>query len=708
MGDSTQNTWEKYPAALPEDSILAGQYIIQDVLGQGGFGITYLAEDCQLKAKVAIKEFFPESIIMRQSGVPHVTVYSGGKLENFNYGLRCFLDEARVLAQFQGNPNIVGVRSYFEENNTAYFVMDYIEGVDLKTYIQRHGGKLGWVKTWDIMRQVMDALIEVHRRGIIHRDVTPDNILITGDRTVKLLDFGAARYSFGDRSQSLDVVLKAGYAPKEQYTRRGKQGPYTDVYSVAACFYTALCGYLPPESLDRMDKDELVPLSARGVQLPKNAEKAIMKGLEVQSEKRFQSMDEFRSAIIEGKTDDTGKWKQFLKKYRAVLAGVAAVIAVIAVVASFRGDKPEPKDGGGAAAEEMGENTARNNREEGAVPDLNLAEAEEFVPEQEKNTAEQDREEEKQCVDFWQARLDALCRNELENYVDQGFGTVKGVSDEREGVIEDWMNSLLASYAGDDFSEYTSLIKECFLNMLSKAQYMVKSAEKQEDGSYLVAVTYTQMQFFDSWKEIYDRTITGMVSAWEDDRETIIDSEELENALLLFMGLSMEEALEDVKYAQLDEKLVRVKKSGDIFVIEDDEIGDMEELLADFFDFRNSDNVGAFVYDDMSFIGIWEIWEDERVDGNGLGVWSDGDKYLGRTVDGWPHGDGFYSWADDGGWYLGEFKDGQMSGYGIRVYEDGDQYEGEWKDSQRNGYGTYTFADGREDEGNWEDNEFIG
>lgn len=365
MNDNEQKAWEKYPAALPKGTILAGQYVIKEVLGEGGFGITYLAEDYKLKINVAVKEFFPDSMVMRQSGNLQVTSYTDGRFENFQYGMQSFLDEARVLAKFQGNSNIVGVRSYFEENGTAYFVMDYVEGTDFKTYIKEHGGKVSWEEAWNILSKVMKALDLVHREGVIHRDVTPDNILISKEQVVKLLDFGAARYSLGDRSQSLDVVLKAGYAPKEQYLRRGRQGPYTDVYSVAACFYASLCGCLPPESLERMDKDTLVPLSTRGIHLPEGVEEAILKGLEVRAEDRYQTMQEFSQAILdalyqgggqshdipketkipEGKrvteTLKTGQQRgyieeqranSFVKKFRVPLAAFAAVIAIFVLL----------------------------------------------------------------------------------------------------------------------------------------------------------------------------------------------------------------------------------------------------------------------------------------------------------------------------------------------------------------------------------------
>ena len=226
---------KKYPVALRAGTVLNDRYIVGRVLGQGGFGITYLAWDTQLEAKVAIKEFMPNEIATRIGTTVSVAVES--RSEDFTYGSERFQEEARTLAKFIGNPNIAAVTSYFDENDTSYFVMDYIEGISFKTYIANHGGKVSVEDTLNVMIPVLRALTAVHQEGFIHRDVTPDNIYITKDGMVKLLDFGSARYSIGDKSKSLDVILKVGYAPKEQYIRRSRQGPYTDVYSCAACFY---------------------------------------------------------------------------------------------------------------------------------------------------------------------------------------------------------------------------------------------------------------------------------------------------------------------------------------------------------------------------------------------------------------------------------------------------------------------------------------
>ena len=296
---------DKYPLALPENTVLAGQYIIQKPLGQGGFGITYKAIDRKTGNSVAIKEYFPESMATRLPGKTDVTTYSGDRGENFIYGKQCFVQEAETLAQFIGNDNIVRIFSYFEEYGTAYFVMDYIEGTPLDEYVKIHGGKLPFGEAADILVPVMDALEAVHNKGIVHRDVSPDNIYITRDGKVKLIDFGAARQSLGDKSQSLDVILKHGFAPKEQYMRRGKQGPFTDIYALGATFYYVLTGKRPPDALERADEDEIILPSTFGVKISRDAEEAILIALNVQPQDRFQSMAAFKNAMLSVRSEES-------------------------------------------------------------------------------------------------------------------------------------------------------------------------------------------------------------------------------------------------------------------------------------------------------------------------------------------------------------------------------------------------------------------
>lgn len=289
----------RFPHALPHGTVLGGRFITGRVLGQGGFGITYIAQDHQTGGRAAIKEFFPDTMVSRgaaNSAVP----FTGQRGDDFTYGKAAFLSEAETLAQFNENPNIVHVYSYFEENGTAYFAMEYVEGASFQEYINRSGGRVSWADAERILFPVMDALAAVHARGLIHRDVKPDNIMIASDGStaVKLLDFGSARYSLGEKSRSLDVVLTHGFSPKEQYSRHGRQGPYTDVYALAATFYYAVTGHKPPDSIDRMERDDLVMPTSLGAQLSLQQEDAILRGLAVQPEDRWQSIAEFRAALI--------------------------------------------------------------------------------------------------------------------------------------------------------------------------------------------------------------------------------------------------------------------------------------------------------------------------------------------------------------------------------------------------------------------------
>ena len=391
--DLSENV-KKYPVALEAGTVLNGRYIVGRVLGQGGFGITYLAYDQSLKARVAVKEYMPNDMAARVGTTVSVAMKS--RAEDFTYGLERFNEEARTLAKFMGQPGIAGVTDYFDENGTSYFVMDYIEGISFKTYIANQGGKVSVEEALDVMIPVLRALTAVHAEGFIHRDVTPDNIYITKDGNVKLLDFGSARYSLGDKSKSQDVILKVGYAPKEQYTRRGRQGPYTDVYSCAACLYAAITGYLPPESLERLDKDTLVPPSQAGVEIPLYLERAILKGLAVQPEDRFRTAGEFLEAlesqeVVElpggpgkGQEADSGSQgqpgqqargsqakpkKSPLTKIAAAAAAAAVAFAAVALVVSR--NPPAGAGGEGGSGQDIA--VQEDTQPEAPVPTVTIA-----------------------------------------------------------------------------------------------------------------------------------------------------------------------------------------------------------------------------------------------------------------------------------------------------------------------------------------------
>lgn len=285
---------------LPPGTILAEKYLIGTVLGQGGFGITYLAWDTNLNIKLAIKEYFPSGMLSRVPGQTNVEANSFEGKEQFIYGLDRFLSEAKTLAQFFEHPNIVTVRDFFRANDTAYMVMNYVNGITLGEYLRQSGGRLPYEKAAVIMMPLLDALKEVHRSGYLHRDISPDNIFIDTKGRVTLIDFGAARQEMQQKSRDLSVIMKVGYSPEEQYRSKGIQGPWTDIYAAAATFYRLLTGEVPPESIDRVAEDTLVLPSELGIEINPPMEMALQKALAVRSQDRYQSIDEFQSALLDG------------------------------------------------------------------------------------------------------------------------------------------------------------------------------------------------------------------------------------------------------------------------------------------------------------------------------------------------------------------------------------------------------------------------
>ncbi len=285
------------PFQLTPRSVLNDQYLVGRPLGAGGFAITYLGWDIRLARRIAIKEYMPSGMASRSVDTSQVVPHSGPSRDDFNYGLEHFLDEARMVAQFEGHPGIISVTNFFPAHGTAYLVMEYLEGKTLKEYLKEHGGRLGFNESLEIMTPVMDALREVHRVNVLHRDISPDNIYVTNSGQIKLLDFGAARQALRDRSQRLSVILKVGYAPEEQYRSTGKQGPWTDVYAIGATFYHLLTGSIPPPSIDRLAEDTIQLPSAVGSDIPPGAEKALMTALSVKAAQRYETIQDFQAAI---------------------------------------------------------------------------------------------------------------------------------------------------------------------------------------------------------------------------------------------------------------------------------------------------------------------------------------------------------------------------------------------------------------------------
>ena len=285
---------------LRKGTRLIGRYTIEGVLGQGGFGITYLGMDELHEKPVAIKEFFPQGIVTRNIQYQDtVTVTFVGEKDNYEKGKERFLKEARTMAKFSKDEGIVKALDFFEINNTAYIVMEYLEGVTLKQYL-RENKRIDAEDLVELLVPLIEALDEIHSQGLIHRDISPDNIMVLPDGRIKLMDFGAARdyTEFGEKS--LSIVLKPGYAPPEQYQTHGVQGPWTDIYALCATMYKCITGENPPDAIERVMDDHLKKISAFGIPVLPQIEEAIIKGMSVSAQDRYQNVGDFCEDLYGG------------------------------------------------------------------------------------------------------------------------------------------------------------------------------------------------------------------------------------------------------------------------------------------------------------------------------------------------------------------------------------------------------------------------
>lgn len=310
---------------LQPHTILKGQYLVGCALGEGGFGITYIGWDMFLHIPVAIKEYFPSGVVIRDQGQHTVSVFAGKDEESFLQGRSSFFREAQKVAKFDNNVGVVSVKNCFLENGTAYIIMEYISGINLGAYAELHGGKLTFTETLKLLRTPILTLEELHRASTWHRDISPENLMLTKDGKVKLIDFGSAMES--DREKKTRVLMiRAGYSPVEMYSSTGEDGPYSDVYSMAATIYKLITGVTPPPATDRLDNDPLVPPSALGVKDISHAqEAALLKGMAVQVKSRYQTMEEFFDGLY-GESASAPSPHQ-----KRLMIGIAALLVLIMV-----------------------------------------------------------------------------------------------------------------------------------------------------------------------------------------------------------------------------------------------------------------------------------------------------------------------------------------------------------------------------------------
>lgn len=318
-------------------------YQIEGVLGEGGFGITYEGRGLEDNRKVAIKEYFPADFAVRESADDgwNLQVFHGAEAE-YDKGLQRFLREAKILKDFQYLEGIVAVMDCFEENQTAYIVMEYIEGITLKRYVSDNGC-LSFQELVELLEPLMKALIRIHRQGLIHRDISPDNLLIGLDNKARLIDFGAANLIGQGYRKSTTVVLKKGYAPPEQYLTEGKQGPWTDVYALSAMMYMALTGQAPVDSVERLQGKEVPAIDREDMEDWQVA--AIQTGMELKIAKRYKNVEELLQALttppqkedektlcVKPASKEAVRQIRWLNTEKKGLAAAAFILVAVAVV----------------------------------------------------------------------------------------------------------------------------------------------------------------------------------------------------------------------------------------------------------------------------------------------------------------------------------------------------------------------------------------
>lgn len=290
--------------SLPVFSILAGKYLLGAPLGKGGFGITYIAMHLPDEKIVAIKEFFPANLAVRDTDNETVVPADDTKAVYYRTGMKSFSEEGRILYLLSDIEHIVHVTEQIQANNTTYLVMEYVPGISLKKYMKQQQKLFSEQETLTLMQPILIAMQAMHQKGILHRDISPENLMLSPDNTLTLIDFGAARTFSRSDDDNLTVILKRGYAPEEQYHSNSRQGPWTDLYAVCAVMYQMLTGILPQEASARAEEDHLTPISRiEGLSLSPSTCAALEKGLQMDPMERYPDIGALMKVLYPAKKE---------------------------------------------------------------------------------------------------------------------------------------------------------------------------------------------------------------------------------------------------------------------------------------------------------------------------------------------------------------------------------------------------------------------
>ena len=655
--------------AMPRNTILNGKYLVGDVLGRGGFGITYIGFDLSLESRVAIKEYYPSGAAMRREGESELYWSSTYKFHSSREDAKnYFLKEARKMARVENIPSVVRVRETFLANETAYIVMDYVEGETLKARLRREG-PMTYTACYALLRPMMQDLCKIHRQGVIHRDISPDNIMIQGDGSVKLLDLGAAK-DLNKHSDEVSVpVGKNGYSPMEQYLNNGRIGPWTDVYALCATIYYACYGKRVPQSLERLEQDTLCFDLPTREPIPPYVVGALRKGLAVRAADRTQSVDALLDQLEEEQTTILGPARQPgavpapvpaakpAKKPRPAparsaaparpagkgkvigIGAAAAVAAVTVLCAALFAAKPDvvqvTRDGTPGAGVE-----AAASSEEQAAASAGSEASESAAPDKENVDPEVDA-----------ASEEKVSSNVTENGEGNAASSSAASSKPASSVAASKTDSQTKP-AGDPGT--TSNVKTGPTDVTNEKV----AAFGYSSGSYTGQWKDGKPYGYGKWSNA--GTGTGVIyeGNWVDGK-----------------------ACGKGKYTYVwnNNNIVRDVKEGE---------------------FKN---------DELNGQGKWTWYKN---DGTTIS-WIHEGNYINDELNG--QGKKTY-YKDDGktigSIYEGNFINDELNGYGkLMVYLDGEVYsvyEGEWVNDKKNGQGTKTYADGRVESGTWKDGEFVG
>jgi serine/threonine protein kinase len=296
--DYNYNNVKQPIGVLEPFTALSNRYLVGRVLGKGGFGVTYISKDIVSNKSCAIKEYMPAEYSKRESGTKNINPFSDNKSRYvFNHGREKFVEEARTLYKLKEDPIVVDIWDYFNENNTAYLVMELLEGMDLRKRAKLNHGTIDPSFAKDVFLTVASSLMEIHKKNILHRDLSPENIFVTNNNEIKLIDFGAARNYVSTQNKGMSILLKPGFAPPEQYSVDGVQGPWSDVYALCATFYNVVSGRKLIDALYRYRGEKQPSLYELGCPVTKRTSDVIEKGMELDFKRRYKNFGELLDDI---------------------------------------------------------------------------------------------------------------------------------------------------------------------------------------------------------------------------------------------------------------------------------------------------------------------------------------------------------------------------------------------------------------------------